>query len=48
MSPKALTDQLFAANNIGGLWYFMASVGLLTAYGLWVYGRWTYRLATSR
>ena len=43
----ALQAQLYAANEIGSLWYLMGSVGLVTAFGLWVYGRWTYRLAAT-
>ena len=42
----AMQAQLYAANDIGSLWYLMGSVGLVTAFGLWVYGRWTYRLTT--
>jgi len=47
-SAEAMVASLYAANNIGGLWYLMASVGLVTAYGLYVYGRWTYRIATHQ
>ena len=43
----ALQAQLYAANEIGSLWYLMGSVGLVTAFGLWVYGRWTYRLTAT-
>jgi len=43
----AMQAQLYAANEIGALWYLMGSVGLVTAFGLWVYGRWTYRLASG-
>jgi POT family proton-dependent oligopeptide transporter len=46
-TSEALTAQLYAANQVGALWYLMASVGMITACGLYVYGRWTYRLATS-
>ena len=46
-TAELTTAGLYAAHNIGGLWYLMASVGLVTAFGLYVYGRWTYRLATS-
>lgn len=44
-SPEAATAALYQAHNIGGLWYFAAAVGMITALGLYVYGRWTYRLA---
>lgn len=44
-TPDALTAQLHAAHHVGTIWYLMAAVGLVTAAGLMVYGRWTYRYA---
>jgi hypothetical protein len=41
---EALTNQLYAANNVGIAWYIMGSVGLVAAAGLYTYGRWTYHL----
>ncbi|MFK7915833.1 MAG: MFS transporter [Pseudomonadales bacterium] len=46
-TAEAVTATLYAANNIGAVWYLMASVGMITAFGLYVYGRWTYQLATA-
>lgn len=46
-TAEALTAQLYAANQVGVLWYLMASVGMMTACGLYFYGRWTYRLVKS-
>ena len=43
-SADALTAQLYAANNVGGAWYIMSTVGIVAAAGLYVYGRWTYQL----
>ncbi len=43
-TAEALTAQLYAANNVGVAWYIMASVGLVSAAGMYVYGRWTYKL----
>ena len=43
-SAEFLTAQLYAANNIGKVWYIMGSVGLISAAGMYVYGRWTYKL----
>jgi len=43
-SAEALTNQLYAANNVGVAWYIMGSVGLVAAAGLYAYGRWTYQL----
>ena len=31
-------------NDIGGAWYIMATVGIVSAAGMYVYGRWTYQL----
>jgi hypothetical protein len=43
-TAEALTNQLYAANNVGIAWYIMGSVGLVAAAGLYTYGRWTYHL----
>jgi len=40
-----LTSTLAANNSIGSLWYVMGAVGLVTTFGLYVYGKWTYRFA---
>lgn len=42
-----LTEILYQSHNIGQLWYIMAAVGVLSAFGLYVYGKWTYRQATA-
>ncbi len=43
-TADTLTAQLYAANNVGSAWYIMASVGIVAAAGMYVYGRWTYQL----
>jgi len=43
-SAESITAQLYAANNIGKVWFIMGSVGLISAAGMYVYGRWTYQL----
>lgn len=43
-TADALTAQLYAANNVGAAWYLMAAVGIVSAAGMYVYGRWTYQL----
>lgn len=43
-SAESLTAQLYAANNVGKVWFIMAAVGLISAAGMYVYGRWTYQL----
>jgi hypothetical protein len=43
-TADALTAQLYMANNVGIAWYIMGSVGIVSAAGMYVYGRWTYQL----
>ena len=43
-SAESLTAQLYAANNVGKVWFIMAAVGIVSAAGMYVYGRWTYQL----
>jgi hypothetical protein len=43
-SADVLTAQLYAANNVGKAWFIMAAVGIVSAAGMYVYGRWTYKL----
>jgi MFS family permease len=43
-TPAYLTQQLYQANNIGMVWYVMAIVGVLSAVGIYAYGRWAYTL----
>jgi len=43
-SATELTEQLYAANNVGVVWYVMSVVGLISAVGLYQYGRWIYRI----
>lgn len=43
-TADALTAQLYMANDVGGAWYIMGAVGIVSAAGMYVYGRWTYQL----
>jgi len=45
---ELLTNQMYAANDIGSLFYVMAAVGMVSAFGLLMYGKWTYRLAMAQ
>lgn len=47
LSPDQLTEQLYAAHNIGALFHVMAVVGVIAGIGLYIYGRWTYQLASK-
>ena len=45
LSADALTAQLYASNGVGRVWFLMAAVGIVSAAGMYVYGRWTYKLS---
>ena len=44
-TAESLTASMYASNDIGYVWYLMGVVGLITTFGLYVYGNWTYRFA---
>jgi proton-dependent oligopeptide transporter, POT family len=39
-TPQALTDQMHATHSVGTVWVIMGIVGILTAVGIYMYGRW--------
>ncbi len=39
-SPKALTELLYQTHNVAMVWYIMGTVGIISALGIYVYGRW--------
>ena len=47
-SPQALTRFLHESHNIQIVWYIMGAVGILTALGIYLYGRWILTLSVSR
>ncbi|MCH7817340.1 MAG: hypothetical protein IIC60_12300 [Proteobacteria bacterium] len=49
IKPPALWKEaiLYQSHNIGQLWCVMATVGVMSAFGMYVYGRWTYRQAMA-
>ena len=47
-TADAVTAQLYAANNVGKIWFLMGAVGIVSAAGMYVYGRWTYQLKDDR
>lgn len=47
-STDFLTMQLYANNNIGLVWYFMAAVGIISAISMIYYGKWIYRIANTQ
>lgn len=44
LQPWDLTSQLYATHNPGLVWYIMAGVGVLSAFGIWWYGQWVVTL----
>ncbi len=43
-APQALTDILYQSHNVAMVWNVMAVVGLLSAVGIYMYGRWILKL----
>jgi dipeptide/tripeptide permease len=39
-APRALTDALWNAHSIGTTWYIMMIIGVISAVGIGLYGRW--------
>lgn len=37
---EALTQSLYASHDVGMVWYIMAAVGVVSAAGIYAYGRW--------
>jgi POT family proton-dependent oligopeptide transporter len=42
--PWDLTSQMYATHHVGVVWYIMAGVGVLSAFGIWWYGQWVVTL----
>ncbi len=43
-NAETLTQQLYQANNIGVAWYIIGAIGSLSAFGIYFYGRWLFRM----
>jgi dipeptide/tripeptide permease len=43
-----LTHQLYATHSVGMVWYIMALIGLATAMGIYLYGRWVSAMMRAR
>jgi MFS family permease len=39
-APQALTDLLYATHDVAMVWNIMAVVGVISAFGIYMYGRW--------
>jgi len=44
-TPQEATQMLYQGNNIGVVWYLMASVAFVTCVALYFYGRWVWQIA---
>jgi hypothetical protein len=40
----AVTAQIYANHNVGAVWMIMGGVGVISAFGMYQYGRWLIRL----
>ena len=47
-APRALTNVLYASHNVGMVWYIMGIVGILSAIGIYLYGRWILTLRLDK
>lgn len=45
---QEITDILYQANNIGMAWYIIATVGAISAVGIYIYTKWLYRLQAQQ
>ena len=39
-APRVLTDPMYATHNVGLVWYILGGIGIVSALGIWQYGRW--------
>ena len=44
-SPEQLTNLLHDSHNVGAVWLIMAAIGILSAFGIYMYGRWILTLS---
>lgn len=42
-TKEEITQILYASHDVGMVWYIMAAVGVVSAAGIWAYGRWVVR-----
>lgn len=38
--PQVLTRWLHGAHHVGLVWYFFGGIGVMSALGIWIYGKW--------
>jgi MFS family permease len=47
MAPHDVTKLLYAQHDPGVVWLLMGAIGLVSAFGIWWYGRWVVRIART-
>jgi hypothetical protein len=35
-----LSDLMYTTHNVGVVWYVLGGIGIISAIGIWIYGRW--------
>ncbi|MHC4414710.1 MAG: MFS transporter [Planctomycetota bacterium] len=46
-NAKVLSDLMYTDHNVGFVWYVLGGIGILSAIGIWIYGRWILTLKTA-
>lgn len=46
-SPESLTRLLYDTHNVALVWNLMGGIGVATAIGIWIYGKWVLTLKTT-
>jgi dipeptide/tripeptide permease len=46
-APRALSDYLYNTHNVGFVWYVLGGIGIVSAIGIWIYGKWILTLKTE-
>ena len=47
-NAQVLTNQLYAMNNVGMAWYIIGVIGVVSAVGILLYGKWLFRMEMNR
>ena len=48
MDKWTLTQQIYASHSVGTVWYLMAGIGVATALGIFLYGRWMAKMSAKQ
>jgi MFS family permease len=39
-APRMLSDFMYQTHNVGIVWYVLGGIGIVSAIGIWIYGKW--------